>query len=97
MDRNASNLWPERILVLGFGWLFFVGLHRDLPQADWMFVGGTLTTLGILIALLRKALSRLGSFMWGLEKEEEAYRFLYLEFGVIVALGGGSLLLRAMS
>jgi hypothetical protein len=97
MDRNASNLWPERILVLGFGWLFFVGLHRDLPPAGWMFVGGTLTIVGILIALLRKVLSRFRSVMWGLEKEEEAYRFLYLEVGFVVALGGGSLLLRAMS
>jgi hypothetical protein len=96
MARNTSKFWPERILILGLGCFFFVDLHRDLPRVDWMFAGGTLVPIGILIALSRKALSRLNSVMWGSEEEDEAYRSLYLEFGVTIAIGGATLLLRAI-
>jgi len=96
MARNIAKFWPERILIFGLGCLFFVELHRDLPQVDWMFAGGTLVLIGILIALSRKAVARLNSVMWGSKEEEEAYRSLYLEFGVIIAIGGATLLLRAI-
>ena len=96
MARNTAKFWPERILIVGLGCSFFVELHRDLARVDWVFAGGTLVPIGILIALSRKALSRLGSVMWGLEEEDEAYRSLYLEFGIIIAIGGTTLLLRAI-
>jgi hypothetical protein len=95
MVRNASKLWPERIVILAITWWFFVQVHRGLPRVDMMPIGALLVLIGLLTMLLRNVLSRFYSRMWSLE--EQAVRFLFLEFGTLIAIGGGTLLLRTIS
>ncbi len=95
---NPSKLWPERILVFGLALWFFVNLHREIPAVSRVFAGASLTVIGLLIVRLRNVLGRFSSPIWRrTEDEAEAMRFLYLEFGVLIAIGGGTLLLRALA
>jgi|GEM_PF-6081728 len=95
MIRNGPKFWPERIVLLAIVLWFLVEAHRDLPVVDRMPIGASLLLVGLLIMLLRKFLSRLYSGMWSLE--EQPVRFLFLEFGVLIAVGGGTLLLRTLA
>jgi hypothetical protein len=95
MIRNGPKLWPERIVLLAIVLWFLVEAHRDLPVVDRTPIGASLLLVGLLVMLLRKFLSRLYSGMWSLE--EQLVRFLFLEFGVLIAVGGGTLLLRTLA
>lgn len=57
-----------------------------------MPAGGSLVLIGFLIVLVRNWLGALISKQWGLEKK--AGTFLYLELGVLIVVGGCTLIFR---
>ena len=91
---KPSELWPERIIVFGLTLWFLVTLHTELPAVLRLFAGASMTVIGLLIVLLRNVLGRFDSWIW--RTEDEPLSFLYLEFGALIAIGGGTLLLRAL-
>ncbi|HYK64676.1 MAG TPA: hypothetical protein VEY94_07010 [Patescibacteria group bacterium] len=78
--------------MFGIAAWFFAVLHRELPSIDRMFAGGSLVLVGLLIVLVRNWLGALVSKQWGVEKKAGA--FLYLEFGVLIVVGGCTLIFR---
>ena len=90
-----SKLWSERIIVFGLALCFFVTLHSELPAVLRLFAGASLIVIGLLIVLLRNVLGRFDS--WIRRTDDKPLSLLYLEFGVLIAIGGATLLLRTLA
>ena len=90
-----TKLWPERIVVFGVAIWFIVQLHRQISAEGRAPIGVALTVIGLVLALLRKRVAGYAGPMWG-GLDKEAVTFLYFEFSVLIAVGGGTLLLRAL-